>query len=229
MTDHHASSEAELIEQIQGIDVQAPTGLHERVAALVAERSASRARGRGALLGLPVRPVLAGAASVLVLAVALTIGLSGGSGSSTAPQLRAAGALALGQPTLAAPTESASDRGQLNARVDGVAFPYWEESFGWRSIGAREDRVAGVPVKTVFYSNGSGQRIGYSILAGAAPHLSGGTIAWRHGTAYRLLRLNGAQVVVWLRDGRLCVVSGRGVDSGTLLRLASWQDRPVAA
>jgi len=228
MTDHHASSEAELIEQIRGIDVQAPAGLHGRVAALVAERSAHRARGRGALLGLPVRPVLAAAASVVVLAVALTIAL-GGSGSSTAPQLRAADALTLGQATLAAPAESASDHGELNARVDGVAFPYWEESFGWRSVGSREDRVAGVRVKTVYYSNGSGQRIGYSILAGAAPHLSGGTVAWRHGTAYRLLRLNGAHVVAWLRDGRLCVVSGRGVDSGTLLRLASWRDQPVAA
>ncbi len=31
-------------------------------------------------------------------------------------------------------------------------------------------------------------------------------------------------VVTWLRDGHLCVVSGRGVSSATLLRLASWSD-----
>jgi hypothetical protein len=28
--------------------------------------------------------------------------------------------------------------------------------------------------------------------------------------------------VTWLRDGHLCVLSGRGVSGATLLRLASW-------
>ena len=54
------------------------------------------------------------------------------------------------------------------------------------------------------------------------PALSGGAVAWRKGVPYRLLTEHGAQVVTWLRDGRLCVVSGRGVDSATLLQLASW-------
>ena len=31
-------------------------------------------------------------------------------------------------------------------------------------------------------------------------------------------------VVTWLRDGHLCVVSGHGVSSATLLKLASWSD-----
>ena len=50
-------------------------------------------------------------------------------------------------------------------------------------------------------------------------------IAWRDGVPYRLLSENGAQVISWLRDGHLCVVSGRDVSSATLLRLASWDDR----
>jgi hypothetical protein len=50
-------------------------------------------------------------------------------------------------------------------------------------------------------------------------------IAWRSGVAYRLLTQSGAAVVTWLRDGHLCVVSGRGVSSATLLRLAIWSDR----
>jgi hypothetical protein len=54
-------------------------------------------------------------------------------------------------------------------------------------------------------------------------------IAWRGGVSYRLLTENGAAVVTWLRDGHLCVVSGRGVSSATLLRLASWSDHDAIA
>jgi hypothetical protein len=49
-------------------------------------------------------------------------------------------------------------------------------------------------------------------------------VAWRGGVAYRLLDEHGVAVVTWLRDGHLCVVSGRGVSSATLLRLASWSE-----
>ena len=51
----------------------------------------------------------------------------------------------------------------------------------------------------------------------------------RDGTPYRLLTVNGTHVVTWLRDGHLCVVSGRGVNGATLLRLASWDDRRSVA
>ena len=54
-------------------------------------------------------------------------------------------------------------------------------------------------------------------------------IAWRGGVSYRLLTENGAAVVTWLRDGHLCVASGRGVSSATLLRLASWSDHDAIA
>ncbi len=54
-------------------------------------------------------------------------------------------------------------------------------------------------------------------------------MAWRGGVPYRLLTVNDRNVISWLRDGHLCVVSGRGVNSATLLRLASWVDRGVAS
>jgi hypothetical protein len=54
-------------------------------------------------------------------------------------------------------------------------------------------------------------------------------IAWRGGVSYRLLTENGTAVVTWLRDGHLCVVSGHGISSATLLRLASWSDRDATA
>jgi hypothetical protein len=46
---------------------------------------------------------------------------------------------------------------------------------------------------------------------------------------YRLLTVHGAAVVTWLRDGHLCVISGRGVSSATLLRLASWSEHDATA
>jgi hypothetical protein len=53
-------------------------------------------------------------------------------------------------------------------------------------------------------------------------------IAWRSGVSYRLSE-NGAAAVTWLRDGHLCVLSGRGVSSATLLGLASWSDHGATA
>jgi hypothetical protein len=61
------------------------------------------------------------------------------------------------------------------------------------------------------------------VLAGA------GTIAWRGGVSYRLLTENGATIVTWLRDGHLCILSGHGVSSATLLKLASWSDHNATA
>jgi hypothetical protein len=128
------------------------------------------------------------------------------------------------------PTESHAHYAQLDLAVDGVPFPYWSERFGWRSTGSRTDRVDGRSITTVFYANSSGQRIGYAILAGTTvPRVAGGVIARRGGVSYRLLTQSGASVVTWLRDGHLCVVSGRGVARATLLRLASWSDRDASA
>jgi hypothetical protein len=127
--------------------------------------------------------------------------------------------------TSGAPAESASNRTELAASVDGVPYPYWGKRFGWRSSGARSDQLDGQSVRTVFYQDARGRRIGYAIVAGGnSPQLSGGVVSRRDGKAYRLSTENGAPVVSWMRNGHLCVVSGRGVDGATLLRLASWDD-----
>jgi hypothetical protein len=103
-----------------------------------------------------------------------------------------------------------------------VPFPYWEDRFGWHSTGTRSDQIDGRTVTTVFYSDAAGRRIGYAILAGTpAPPINGGNVSWHGGVPYRLLTDNGASTVVWQRDGHLCVLSGHGVSSATLLRLAS--------
>ena len=231
MSEPRPRTESELVELVRSIDVRAPEELHREVESLIAARSPSAGRRRMPFgTGPPgLRGRLAGAIAIAtVAAVVIAVSVSGGGSSTlTLPQ---ASALTLRPATVPAPAESASNSAQLAAAVEGVPFPYWEERFGWRSTGARTDRVGGRTVTTVFYQDGRRRRIGYAIVAGTpAPRLSGGVVAWRNGVPYRLLSESGAAVVSWLRDGRLCVISGRGVDSATLLRLASWNDRRTVA
>ena len=228
----------QVAELLRSFDAEpAPARLHRRVEALVAEHDKGPARGgverresRSAGRTSSRRPFAvprfagAGAALAAVVAVAIAVGL-GGAGSSPTVTFSQAAASPLRAATLPAPPESQAHDAQLAVAVDGVAFPYWSERFGWRSSGSRADRVEGRSITTVFYANSSGQRVGYAILAGTpAPRAGGGVVLWRGGVSYRLLAENGAAVVTWLRDGHLCVVSGRDVSSATLLQLASWSD-----
>jgi hypothetical protein len=219
--------------------VEAPEWLHRRIQEMVAGaapdgpgRSPARPRREPAPASsrlhwaLPTRRLaLAGAVALAgSIAVVLALTLPGGTrpGGSPALSARSAAALALGPATLPAPGESATNRRELTASVGGVAFPYWEERFGWRDSGARGDTLGGRAVTTVFYSNARGQRIGYAIVAGPAPAPAGGTLVRRWGVSYRLSSQDGTNVIVWRRGGHLCVVAGRGVSPGTLLSLASW-------
>ncbi len=225
MSERRPQTESELVDYVRSIDVRAPQELHRKIEALVAESDRAgrrspwaRSPGAGSL-----RFKLGGAAAALAAALVLVLVLAGG--GAPALTLRQTSALTLRAATMAAPAESSVDPKQLAVAVDGVGFPYWEDRFGWRSTGARVDRVGGRTVTTVFYADGHGRRIGYAIVAGTpAPAVSGGTIAWRDGVAYRLTREHGAPVVTWMREGHLCVVSGRDMDSATLLALASWND-----
>ncbi len=215
-------TEAELVALVQASDARAPDSLHRQLDALVASHHRRRSRK---LYAPPKRllAMMAAAAAAGALVAALT------GGGSPAVSLRQASALTLRSPTTGAPPESQTRRAELTAAVDGVPFPYWGERFGWHGSGARTDRLGGRSVTTVFYTDARGRRIGYAIVSGTAPATSGGAVVDRAGVRYRLLAENGASVVSWLRDGHLCVVSGRGVDRATLLRLASWGERGSVA
>jgi hypothetical protein len=234
MNEPRPQTETELIELVRSSEVRAPEALHSRIEQLVAERSASSGRrraawnplGRGPSALVPRVGAIAALAAVVVALLAIVLGGGGGRSLST----QQATALTLGHPTAPGPREAKPSSGMLVAAVEGVHFPYWEERFGWRSTGQRTDTLQGRTVRTVFYADHSGRRIGYAIVAGApAPAIDGGGVHWRKGTAYRLTKAHGAPVVTWLRDGRLCIVSGRGVDARTLLALASWQDAGTAS
>jgi len=224
-------AESELVEFVRSIDVRAPESLHSQVQALVAD--ASRRKGRRGT-GHRRSPALArysiaAALAAAVAAIAIAIGLSGGGNGGSGPFIGPTSALTLGRSTAAAPRKTPGTA-HLAAAVDGVAFPYWEDRFGWRSTGTRRDYVNGRAVTTVFYADRRGRQIGYAIVAGTpAPTQDRGAIAWRDGARFRVLQLHGATVVSWLRDGHLCVVAGRGVSAATLLALASWHDRASVA
>jgi hypothetical protein len=215
MSERRPQNERELVELLHGIDVPAPPALHRQVEAMVADRSrtADRPRRRtgGPLLAL------AGAGAV-ALVVALVLSLAGGSSLT----VRETSALTLRAATMAPPREDPRAPRRLTVAVDGIPFPYWGERLGWRTSGARVDRLDGRTVTTVFYEDAAGRRVGYAIVGGTpAPPARGGRVAWRAGVRYRLSVEHGANVVAWQRAGHLCVVSGRAVDSATLLRLAS--------
>ena len=63
-----------------------------------------------------------------------------------------------------------------------------------------------------------------------APRIGGGVVAVaRWSEPHVVLSADGVAIVTWLRDGHLCMVSGRGVSRATLLKLASWSDRDASA
>ncbi len=202
--------------------VRAPAELHRSVQTLVAGATRRRRPRRRLALRLAVPGTLA-AAAVAALLIALT---AGGSGE---PTLLRAADVALARATLPAPAQSASRQSELTRSVEGIAYPYWQDSFGWRATGARMDRLGGRRVTTVFYMpqdtahSGSG-RIGYAIVAGAAlPLPRGGTVITDRGIAFHLLSTHGATVLTWRRAGHTCVLAARGVSGATLVHLAAWE------
>jgi hypothetical protein len=220
MNEPNPRNETELTELISSIDVPAPPELHERVQAMVGEARASRSP-------LARRPMAfrlgTGALAVAVVVIALVMAL-GGSGSEGLGVQQTA-ALTLSGATLPPPAENPA-RAQLAAEVEGIHFPYWRGKFGWRSSGSRLDHRDGRAIQTVFYSDATGKRVGYAIVGGSpAPSVGAGEVRRLGGTPYHLTSINGVGVVSWVRDGHLCVVSGRGVSPRTLLALASWHER----
>jgi hypothetical protein len=236
MSDLHGDTRSELdegervAELLRAVDARAPETLHRRIQEMtLPRRSASRERAgrpeiRRGLLAGRLKPTLAAMAAAAAAGAAIAL-LTGGSAQRQDPSVSAASALTLRAATMGAPSESTTHSAQLDVAVDGVAFPYWKERFGWRSTGVRTDTIDGRRVTTVFYSGPGGSRIGYAIVGGTpAPGARGGTVSWREGVEYRLLHEHGTPVVTWQRGGRLCVLSGRGVSAATLVRLASWDD-----
>ena len=224
MSMRRPESESELLDLLHSIDVSAPSSLHERIDTLVTQSPRQAEPRRRAARTRRWRLASAGGALALAAAV-LVLLLSGSTGTTQQLSIGRATALTQLPASTGAPSESTSATGQLNASVEGVSFPYWEHSFGWRSSGARVDSVNGRTVRTVFYTDAHGHRLGYAIVSGSpAPSFTGGHVVSRGQSSYRLLTVGSVNAVLWERGGRLCVLASRQVSPRALLELASWDE-----
>lgn len=196
---------------LRSIDVKAPESLH----ALLDEqrRRADRKPRRRLRFGL----AYALPATVAVAAALATVLMTGG--GSSGPSLQQTVRLTLAAATYPAPSER--DASTLDATAAGIAFPYWQQTVGWRALGYRTDRVGGREIQTVFYGSRHGRRVGYAIVAGPAVPVGQGRTVTVGGVPYRFLHQGSATLVTWLRSGRTCVIAGRGVSEAMLLRLAT--------
>ena len=117
-----------------------------------------------------------------------------------------------------APAAAVSPRGGplLPVEVEGVRFPDYEEKFGWRAVGQRDDEIDGRKVRTVVYARGR-DRVTYSIVAGDALAEPSGRDIAAEGTRLRVI---GDGAVTWRRLGHTCVMEGPALR--TVAELAGW-------
>jgi hypothetical protein len=164
-------------------------------------------------------PRLALVGAVAVAAVIVVAFLGGG---PAGPTVAEAAALAEQSPTGPAPSPVGAAGTQLDLDVEGVVFPDFLESYGWRAVGVRHDEIDGRDATTVFYEK-EGTRIAYVIVAGdGLPRPSGAPSTTRNGILLQTLEVNGRPVVTWRRLGRTCILVGPA-PRDELLTLASWR------
>ena len=127
------------------------------------------------------------------------------------------------EPTGPAPAPNGGDPPVLAARVGPIPFPDWQQKFGWKAVGAREDEVSGRTVKTVYYRNPDGARLGYSIVAGE-PLLERppGHEVTREGNTYHVANAGEHTIVTWTQQGHTCTfVASSTVPEANLVELAA--------
>lgn len=203
-----------------GSEVRAPASLRARLEELQRARTSGRSAARQPRSAGRPWPrigaiVAAGAAAV---AVALIV-LGGGE-----PTVDEAAQLASEPPTASAPATQGGQPTLLAASFEGLAYPNWEQEFGWRAVGERSDELDGRETHTVVYENREGRRIAYTIVSGdALDPPADGEESVVDGVELASFEADGAEAVTWLRDGHSCVLAGNGVERSTLLELAAWK------
>jgi hypothetical protein len=201
---------------------RAPARLRARIE--VQRAGGSQVQRAGGFARPWAKPAYTGLAAALACAIAaLALLLPGGTPGS--PSVSQAAQLALRGPSRPAPVADASDpRMKLAERLQGLYFPNWSQTLGWRPVGARGDRLGGRPAVTVYYQR-QGMSVAYTIVGAPALAEPSAPVTHRGRFALRALSLRGRTVVTWRRAGHTCVLSASGVPSGVLAQLADW---PVA-
>ncbi len=178
-------------------DVYAPDSLRLVVAETVAgaERAQERRRSRRPLrigLSLAVGWAVAGLVAFVVLGVLAQNLVNPGGHGAAGPDVAQVAPVALRAPSDPAP--AARPGGEvLRAQAGPIAFPTWTRA-GWRAVGARTDSVRGHELRTVFYADAAGRRIGYAIADATLP-VSGGQVVTRRGAHLRVLDRGATSVV----------------------------------
>jgi hypothetical protein len=202
--------------------VRAPAALRQSIERMTDDTRARRDRWSAPRMRFATAGALAAAVIALVAIVIATS--SAPTTRPGAPTVLAASRVALLPATSTAPAESPSHAGMLERSVEGVTYPYWGGQPGWQASGVRTDRLGAHTITTVFYGDRQGRRIGYAIVAGTAlPAPATGTVVEQGGVRYSLLDAGGVRIVTWRAAGHTCILAGRDVAAGTLLRLAGWQ------
>jgi anti-sigma factor RsiW len=187
-----------------------PASLRASVQDLAPRRAKVRRRRLGA----------AASAAAVLAAVAVFFVVLSVSGGPAAPSVAAAAQLALQAPT-GPPPAAVTGTGKLAANVEGVSFPDYLASYGWRPVGVRHGQVGGRSATVVYYEKG-GRRLGYAIVAGPGlPLPAQAASTTRSGVRFQTLTLQGRQVVTWRNQGHTCVMVGQ-VPAGELVTLAGW-------
>jgi hypothetical protein len=194
-------------------ETSAPLALRERI-----ERDRERARpvARRRWFGL--------AGSVAAVAAAAVVALVISVGGTPAPEVLATVQLAGKGPALPAPRHDPANPALLQAKIEGLPFPDWNQKFQWRAAGARTDRIDGRDAKTVYYDNPTGARLAYTIVGGKAiaPPDGARTVHLR-GKDFHFMMRGNQRVVVWDRAGHTCVMTAPAiVPEERLLDLAAW-------
>jgi hypothetical protein len=199
-------------------ETQAPQSLRE---AIERDRARAQAAPKVSFWRRHLR-VLAAAATGTAALAGLVLALETTT-ETAAPSLAAVEATARLEATQPAPAPGGGDPPVLVARVGPISFPDWQEKFGWRAVGARRDEISGRTVKTVFYRNPDGARLGYSIVAGEPlrEHPPGREVT-REGNTYHVARAGESTLVTWTQQGHTCTfVASSEVPEARLVDLAA--------
>jgi hypothetical protein len=199
-------------------DTHAPQSLRERIER---DREQAQATTRASFWRRRMRPLAALGASLAAVA-GIVVALQPAA-ETTAPSLASIQAVARLEATHPAPAPGGGDPPVLAARVGAIQFPDWRKSFGWSAVGSREDEVSGRTVRTVFYRNPDGARLGYSIVGGEPirEHPPGRRVN-RAGNAYHVAHRGGHTLVTWIQQGHTCaIVASAAVPDARLVDLAA--------
>lgn len=196
--------------------VRAPQALRERIEA---DRDRAARERRPFWQRYRVAAVASGGALALLLAVVAL--QTGGNGEE--PSLAGVDAVASASPTGPAPASVGGEPPVLDARAGAIEFPDWQDKFGWRAVGLREDELSDRAVTTVFYRNPDGDDLGYSIVHGEAlEQRPGGDEVVRDGKTYHVAGDGPRTVVTWTQQGQTCVIAASSeVPRSTLVELAA--------